>query len=101
MKNMILFLINLEGLYMFTKTFYVDPELYIKVKRKMIKDKNNNNNNDDILYDSVKDLVIDVWNIFLNNNMNLKGYRFIKGKIIKTTEMKQTSINFTDELNKR
>lgn len=82
----------------FVRTLYIDPELHIAIKYQLINDKKNKKEK---IYKSIKELVVDMWRIFLNENLQLKGYRFIKGKILTTPDMNKTTIAFPNELNEK
>lgn len=82
------------------RTLYLDPELNNEIKIKIIKDKIDKKEK---VYKSVRALVVDMWEIFFDNidNFKIKGYSKIKGKIIKTPDMIQSSVLVEEELNKK
>lgn len=84
----------------YKRTLYLDPELLGDVKIQMVKDKIEGREK---IYRNITELVTDIWEKFFRYQYEipLKGYRYIKGKIIKTPQMKQTSINISVELNEK
>ncbi|MFW6282304.1 MAG: hypothetical protein ACOC1O_05920 [bacterium] len=80
----------------FLRTLYLDPELHSNIKIQLIKDKIEKK---DKIYNSITELVLNTWETFLQSNMNIKGYRIVKGKVLKTTDMDKTTVSFPTELN--
>lgn len=79
------------------KTLYIDPDLLINAKMKMVSDRVKGIKN----YRSFTELVTDMWTVFFNSNISLKGYSNIKGERIKTTEMKKTTVVLSESIDKK
>lgn len=74
------------------KTLYVDEEIYIEANIKRIRSKD---------YKNFTELVIKMWNIFFEHNIQSKGYSAVKKKHVPTTEMRRTSIKIPKVLEEK
>ena len=77
---------------MVLKTLYLDKEIYVKANVKIIE------SND---YRNFTELVIDMWTIFFDHNIQSKGYSAVKKKYIPTTDMRRTSVKIPKGLKEK